>query len=57
MLSGDSHGRYFNYLSCDEAIDERSGQWEIVSVTEYLGGGYDSGKQGPWVAVMAKRPA
>jgi len=54
----DSHGRYFNYLSRDEAVDmyERAGRWEIVSVSEYTGGGYDRGAQGPWVAVMAKRP-
>jgi hypothetical protein len=26
-----------------------------VSVTEYLGGGYD-GQQGPWVAVTVRRP-
>lgn len=54
----DSHGRYFNYLSHDEVVDmyERSGRWEILSVSEYLGGGYDPGVQGPWVAILAKRP-
>jgi SAM-dependent methyltransferase len=55
----DSQGRYFNHLTNDELVDmyERSGWWEIISISEYLGGGYDSGAQGPWVAIMAKRPA
>ena len=53
----DSHGRYFNYLSRDELIDmyDRSGRWEIFSVTEYQGGGFDKGVQGPWLAIFAKR--
>lgn len=55
----DSYGRYFNYLSREQLVDiyERSGQWDIVSVSEYMGGGFESGVQGPWVAVLAKRPA
>jgi SAM-dependent methyltransferase len=54
----DRHGRYFNYLSSDEVIRmyERSGGWEIVYATDYLGGGYDSNVQGPWVAIMARKP-
>jgi SAM-dependent methyltransferase len=54
----DRHGRYFNYLSSDEVVQmyERSGSWEILSVSDYLGGGYDSGVQGPWVAIMARKP-
>jgi hypothetical protein len=29
--------------------------WNIVSITEYLGGGCD-GRQVPWIAVAAQRP-
>jgi SAM-dependent methyltransferase len=44
----DRFGRYFNYLSREEVIEayRRSGPWQVVSVTEYLGGGYD-GNKGP----------
>src|SRR5271163_172937 len=43
----DRYGRYFNYLSREDVTEayRRSGRWEVVSVTEYLGGGYD-GRQG-----------
>jgi glycine/D-amino acid oxidase-like deaminating enzyme len=53
----DRYGRYFNYLSREDVIEAygRSGPWEVVSVTKYLGGGYD-GQQGPWVAVTVRRP-
>lgn len=53
----DRYGRYFNYLAREEVTEayRRSGPWEVVSVTEYLGGGYD-GQQGPWVAVTVRRP-
>src|SRR5258706_15592443 len=38
----DRYGRYFNYLSREEVTEayRRSGPWEVVSVTEYRGGGY-----------------
>ncbi len=53
----DSHGRYFNSLSRDEVVDmyDRSGEGEILSVTEHIGGGFE-GTQGPWVAILARRP-
>jgi hypothetical protein len=53
----DPYGRYFNYLSREDVTEayRRSRPWEVVSVTEYLGGGYD-GQQGPWVAVIVRRP-
>ena len=53
----DRYGRYFNYLSREDITEayRRSGPWKVVSVTEYLGGGYD-GRQGPWVAVIVRRP-
>jgi len=54
----DTFGRYFNYLTADEVGDayRASGAWEILSTLEYLGGGYD-GRQTPWVAITARRPA
>jgi SAM-dependent methyltransferase len=54
----DRYGRYFNYLSPDDLTDayRRSGPWEVVSVSKYLGGGYD-GRWGPWVAITVRRPA
>ena len=53
----DAFGRYFNYLSPEEAAEAyaRSAPWDVQSATEYQGGGYD-GRQGPWVAIVAKRP-
>jgi len=53
----DGHGRYFNYLSRDELIEayDRSASWEVDSVVEYVGGGYE-GTQGPWVAITVRRP-
>lgn len=54
----DRFGRYFNYLSRQEVEEAygRSASWEVLSVTEYLGGGYD-GRQGPWIAITVRRPA
>lgn len=53
----DRHERYFNYLSSEQAVDmyEQSGDWSILSVTEYTGGGYDKGVKSPWIAVLAKK--
>lgn len=53
----DRFGRYFNYLSRRDVEDAygQSASWEVLAVTEYLGGGYD-GKEGPWVAIMVRRP-
>ena len=53
----DMLGRYFNYLD-RQALTEaysRSGQWEVVAVVDYVGGGYEGG-QGPWIAITARRP-
>lgn len=54
----DNHGRYFNFLSREEliAIYNRSAPWEIESIIEYIGGGYE-GKHGPWVAITVRKPA
>lgn len=53
----DSHGRYFNYLGAEElrAIYQASGKWEVLSLIEYTGGGYDPGVEGPWTAIFARR--
>ncbi len=52
----DRFGRYFNYLSRQQVEDAygRSASWEVISVTEYRGGGYD-GRQGPWTAITVRR--
>lgn len=53
----DRDGRYFNYLTAAELVRvyENSATWEIISVTDYIGGGYDAG-QGAWVAILLRRP-
>jgi aminoglycoside phosphotransferase (APT) family kinase protein len=53
----DDHGRYFNFLSREELIAtyNRSAPWEIESIIEYIGGGYE-GRQGPWLAITVRKP-
>lgn len=54
----DKFGRYFNRpdrASLTEAY-ARSAPWEVISIIEYVGGGYEGG-QGPWIAITARRPA
>jgi SAM-dependent methyltransferase len=53
----DGLGRYYNYLTNAEADEayRASGPWEMLSVADHVGGGYD-GRPGPWVAVTARRP-
>jgi len=52
----DQMGRYYNYLSLDQAQDfyRQSGGWEFVEAFDYEGGGYD-GKMGPWVALTVRK--
>lgn len=53
----DRFGRYFNYLSAQDAreIYRASGEWESLEILEGLGGGYD-GVQGPWVNITVRKP-
>lgn len=53
----DTVGRYFNFVSRNQMLDAyaRSGEWKIHSVEEYAGGGFDDGKQGPWVSLIASK--
>ena len=53
----DGHGRYFNYLSAQQVGEAyaRSAAWDVLSIEEGLGGGYD-GRQGPWIAITVRRP-
>ncbi|RIV79967.1 class I SAM-dependent methyltransferase [Pelagerythrobacter aerophilus] len=53
----DTFGRYFNYPDRRALIDAyaASGPWELVSVADYIGGGYEGG-QGPWIAITVRRP-
>jgi SAM-dependent methyltransferase len=52
----DRRGRYFNYLTLDEAkaAYAASGEWSIISAEEHIGGGYE-GVSWPWVAIVVKR--
>lgn len=54
----DRFGRYFNYLSREqaEAAYRAGGDWAVVDILETTGGGYD-GQQGPWIVVTARRLA
>ena len=51
----DRFGRYFNYLSREQVMAAyvAAAAWQIVSIIEYEGGGYEGGS-GPWVAVTLK---
>ena len=50
----DRFGRYFNYLSREQAEEfyRQSAHWELIEIEDGVGGGYD-GKQGPWIKVTA----
>lgn len=53
----DRYGRYFNRpdrAALTEAYS-RAASWEVISIVEYIGGGYEGG-EGPWVAITARRP-
>lgn len=52
----DAMGRYFNHPDVDflRKCYVNSGQWEMLTVEDYMGGGYQQGK-GPWVALIARR--
>ena len=54
----DKFGRYFNYPDKEQLLQAylNSEPWEIISVVEQIGGGFD-GKQGPWLAITARKPA
>jgi len=53
----DRYGRYFNFPSREQLLTayRRGGEWQIVSIESYTGGGYD-GRQGPGIALTARRP-
>jgi SAM-dependent methyltransferase len=53
----DRLGRYFNYPDREALIAAYggSGRWDVLSVIDYTGGGYEGG-QGPWIAITARRP-
>lgn len=52
----DRSGRYFNYLSPDQAeqLYQAAAPWADVRIKEAMGGGYD-GVQGPWLQVTAAK--
>ncbi|RYY36035.1 MAG: class I SAM-dependent methyltransferase, partial [Sphingomonadales bacterium] len=53
----DGLGRYYNYLDRAALIQTYSsaGPWEIVSIADDAGAGYD-GVHNPWLAITARRP-
>lgn len=53
----DGLGRYFNYPDRDALTRAyaRSTAWDILSVTDHVGGGYE-GLDWPWLALAARRP-
>lgn len=56
----DRHGRYFNYPSAGDLLRSYalSGDWEILSCAEYLGGGYEDAEgRTPWLAITARKPS
>lgn len=52
----DRFGRYFNYLAREEveAAYRDAAAWDILELTEGVGGGYD-GVPGPWVRITLRR--
>ncbi|HEX2812519.1 MAG TPA: class I SAM-dependent methyltransferase [Sphingopyxis sp.] len=53
----DAAGRYFNYPDAGSlrAAYGAAAPWRIDAIEDYIGGGYD-GRQGPWLAISARRP-
>ncbi|MEE2945536.1 MAG: class I SAM-dependent methyltransferase [Pseudomonadota bacterium] len=53
----DAVGRYFNFISRKqlEQAYSQSANWQIHEIHEYVGGGYDHGQSGPWIAVIASK--
>jgi SAM-dependent methyltransferase len=53
----DEYGRYFNYLSADDASRyyRAAGEWELLELTQGEGPGY-KGRKSPWVNVIARKP-
>ena len=61
--SGGSEGRdvldrYFNYLSAEQAAAyyRQAGEWQLLEMTEGVGGGYDD-RPSSWVNVIARKAA
>jgi SAM-dependent methyltransferase len=52
----DRFGRYFNYLSREEAeaAYREAALWQSVEIEEGLGGGYDQ-VRGPWLKIIARK--
>lgn len=54
----DAAGRYFNYLSRDQAraLYKKAAPWHQLNAQNYTGGGFDNGATGSWVAISARKP-
>ena len=53
----DILGRYYNYLDRNAVkhFYSRSGRWDILSVTDYVGSEYE-GHPAPWISITARKP-
>jgi SAM-dependent methyltransferase len=52
----DRFGRYFNYLSAEqaEAAYRQAVGWASIEIEDYVSGGYEGG-QGPWIKLVARK--
>jgi 2-polyprenyl-3-methyl-5-hydroxy-6-metoxy-1,4-benzoquinol methylase len=52
----DRFGRYFNYLSAEQAETAylEAADWASIEIESYVSGGYEGG-QGPWIKLIAKK--
>jgi SAM-dependent methyltransferase len=52
----DRFGRYFNYLSREqaEAAYASANAWSSIEIEDYTSGGYEGG-QGPWIKVITRK--
>jgi SAM-dependent methyltransferase len=53
----DPDNRYYNYPTVEELVSayDGSGEWRLLDIVEYIGGGFGDGGKGPWIAVIAAR--
>lgn len=53
----DADGRYYNYPSMEKLIGyyDKAGGWNLLKVEDYVGGGFEGGTTGPWLAIFAQK--
>jgi SAM-dependent methyltransferase len=52
----DRFGRYFNYLSHEEAqaAYSQAADWSLIEIEDHVGGGFEGG-EGPWIRLVARK--